>query len=417
MKYIKANTEFIRFFITHRVEICDQHKRKYFYYADGSPLHLSEQDRLHGVIRDKNGTSMHFNTYEDSNHAKRALIQHVAIFEDDVQYMNRVGHLNLFVRCFEYDAAKGCIEARTARSMDMANKIRQNNGEVTLDILMYSLSLTAAFKDDLLSGSEKRAYAHRFVHPHLSDKITKEKIDAYLTNILAIDFSEPVELEAIAETKTRYKEISKKCTAVVMGRSGTMVQHYFISRDDANQFLTFIKSALRQVAGIRRAQIVLATLDDSPHFLVRLNQQQYVTISGGDGEPLISIAEYLENQKSEKINTLKLKILDARQKIMNGPEWDKDCLQEVRTYDGKLLPRNMEEIVKKIDGAIMQPSLQGYQEALHLSVMSGADLFSKDAKKNTVLHRAAAKDEGKALDALIASLSQEHLNKHFFTEE
>ena len=411
LKYIKANTSFIKFFIENRDAICRQHQSGNIFYDNGDPLLLSKEDRRHGVIRDKNGTSMHFNRYDDPNLAASALIEHVTIFEDDASYMRSVGHLNLFVRCFEYDAEKGCIEARTSRSMDMAEMIRQNNGKVTLDILMHSLSLTAGFNDEFLTAHEKRKVAHRFTEKYLSDTITKQAIDSYLTDIMAIDFSEEDDSEEMLVDHAQYLSFKEKSTAIVLGRTGTMVHHYFASGSVADQFVNFVRSSLRHVAGVRRVKKILSSLGENTYYLVRLSQLQYRMISGDDSEPLLSITQYLAQKKSEAENEIKLKILGIRERIMNAP--DIGCSEGMSTYDGKVLPSCMRDIVKNIDEAIMQPSLLRYQKAFDSSSALPSALFSREAAGNTVLHRACFENQGEALDVIIPTLSREDLDKHF----
>jgi hypothetical protein len=191
LKFIKVNLAFIAYAVEHPTD---------------PKIYRYKKDRSKGVIRDFNGTAMHFNNYSSKELVIAGLENLVQQFESAVLAMREKGKLETFSYQLEYDKDIGCIEQRTAKALVFAATYLSSPSN-NLDDLMG----LCGFSADENNSESAFAKANNFLKPYLgqaciwknNEYVLDEKlIKQYLTEIFDFNYTvslseEPTEEEPL----------------------------------------------------------------------------------------------------------------------------------------------------------------------------------------------------------------------------
>lgn len=177
IKYIKVNIQLIADFLDGKV-------------ADNR----NTFDITHNVLRDFNGTSFHLNSYKTGASAQRGLTDLIQQFENAVVSMKQIGKLLDFAEAIYWDDDIGCLEARTARSLEVA-ALNQSTDYPQLNKLFETINDKFDQRNNTKSYRIALAYLHSYLNKivifeNKEIKLTSEIIRQYLEDTPGFDISD-----------------------------------------------------------------------------------------------------------------------------------------------------------------------------------------------------------------------------------
>ncbi len=227
LKFIKVNLALIAYAVEHR---CDPKLYRY------------KADQRKGVIRDFNGTSMHFNSYSSAELVKAGLENLVQQFESAVLRMREEGKLESFAYQLEYDKEIGCIERRTAKALAYAAEYLSSKKD-NLDDLMGQ----CGFSEDENNSESAFAKAYDFLRPYLGKiciwndneyVLNETLIKRYLTEIFDFDY-----VISSSEDPIEEAPISFNALANVFRNGSLRARLVLIERISSSQWSDILKQA------------------------------------------------------------------------------------------------------------------------------------------------------------------------------
>jgi len=274
--------------------------------------YLNKNDFENGVLRDDAYTSFHINNYKDGIRAKTELLRYIAYVEQCIDDMQQLNLLMEFARKFEFDASKGCLEARTSLALEFAGKQnslsdtnnKKRNEAVDLEEKDEAFDLQEAFSQLFIQFTDDVDNNYQLVHAHfkpfLGKPIIYNNADTILTKEIINEYMEilgqtleDVDSEMIAttiqETDTDPIEIIKKTFTetkpkINVGYHG-MVQLRFDQEQDAKKALDSLKQSIPLAKlGVYNAKIK----NEKNKFVFRLNEKQYNAIFGENAYGIIT---------------------------------------------------------------------------------------------------------------------------------
>ncbi|MCX7115067.1 MAG: hypothetical protein NTW08_04095 [Gammaproteobacteria bacterium] len=273
LRWVKVNQAQIKEFVDHKD-----------LYLPGLP----EGDRENWVVRDHMGTSLHFNSYANGDHASRDLLQIVQSFEETFTTLESTGKtlaLQMFMAKCNYDEHRGCLEARVADAMQFIGQLNSTQGTPRLDDLIQICQLLYFL--DIDNDAYNFLMAEQFLSPYYGQAVMQDGKDVILTQEMLFDaiaffcaYTRPTPEELNTERAAQEQDCSAwqaqifdalTSTATYQQGQQGMHQYRFTSEDAALQYCNWLRRCdALQLYDIHRCKVK----EENGIFIVRLNALQ-----------------------------------------------------------------------------------------------------------------------------------------------
>jgi len=273
--YIAQNFDFIKnavddwkkYPVGEKSKAADQ----YYPYAQNR-----ERDKKSGLLRTPENLSFHIKDYKDGANAVSALNNHLDQIASVLKRLSVEDRI-IFGLMLEWNKQVGCMEARAERALGWASRKLSGMTPLLKDIMteiggLYNISSKEKpFIDFAEEYCRRRGYTQWIDDEQQLSDISKQLL--YQQGVLACLIDEEKKEEKLSELAAAYKAHIQSATAIVLGFTGTMIQHHFADENEAKKFLDWAKEQ-KQLPSINKASIAKEIYKGKVSYVVRLNKKQ-----------------------------------------------------------------------------------------------------------------------------------------------